>query len=412
MFKKILMALVVICIMVASFGARANDFRVFQKSAGENWPAFSSRLTSEGTLKDGIIQTSVLDVFAYDMAKAKKIIPADVNDVIVFPEFSRAFRQLNGLGDTISEAEFKALGTGKGIYLPQYQGQGAQASVLPSEQKTLKDPTTQVEMSTVATVDPKQMALIRAELKRLGAEISKVRKELKAGDAKLAGSANREQMKLIAQIEEVKGQLDKLPKTAEVEVIADEVKTLSGSLTEMKKLLETQQEQGKSISMLWLAVGGLLFVPFALHFFTRRRVSVVESEVSTTRMGIDIIRREVTNIDEHVAEVEDRVASLEDELIPGNTLVMTRNEAGVLVDWLSSRAVGEEHTHICRLQDGTQYRIRFTRAEGEYVTIRGIRDQQEKNQVGIRNVPTRLRTAAKKGQFIDKWMLEVVAQAA
>lgn len=405
--------------MVASFGARADvvDSRVFQKSAGENWPAFSERLTQVEAIKDGVIQTTALEVIAYGVAKERKIIPTNVDDKVVFPEFSLAFRKLNGLGETIAEAEFKALGTGKGIYLPEYQGNEVQASM-----STTGAPAQVTEVTT-----PLQVAYVSAEdnegLRRLQREVIDLRRKMELEIANTRVADNRSTELVNGRLEEIKKsvnaakeQLNNLPNTAEVQDLVAQVTALSSEFDEVRKLKSVQQEQSKSISKLWIvlwsAVSGLLIVAFALHFFTRRRVSAVENEVATTRMGIDIVRTEVTSLDEHVAEVEDRVASLEDELLPGNTLVMTRNDASVLVAWLSSRAVGEEHTHICRLQDGTQYRIRFTRADGEYVTIKGIRDQQEKNHVGIRNVPTRLRTAAKKGHFIDKWMLEVVGQAA
>lgn len=409
MKENIVRALLVLMVMFSGI-VSANDIR-FQKTVTDNLESFRTSLVEDGAIVGDKVNIGIIAEYAY--ATDKSLLPEGMTK----EEYEAAFRTKNGFKDEMIPFATFYTQAKAGKVLSPFGGVPASAT----QANSTTFPQTPMSVAFVSNEDDAVLRRLQKEIADLQKQIVRDKVEARGSDTQLANLHGRRLDELNVKLEAINkmvndqnGQLEKgLPDTAKLQALATQVTALSSEFDEVRKLKSVQQEHGKSISMLWLAVvGGLVslgLVTFALHFFTHRRVTAVAEESVAMRNSV---QRTVNNLDEEVEDVRDRVTSLEDKLLPGTTLLMTRDEATVLADWLSSRAVGAEHTHICRLQDGTQYRVRFTRASGEYVTIRGIRDQQENNQVGIRKVPTRLRTAAKNGQFTDKWMLEVVAQAA
>ncbi len=402
--KSLIMALFVA--FLATFQAFAfADVRVFNNSSGDGFENFQKYLEKEGVLHNGVFPTNVLSKLAYKLAEENgylELVPEEMRS----PErYEGIFLARNNLGATITVDQFRAQGQGAFFWLPKIQAKEAGKAVsAPSQVATMDG----------ASVDPKELQAMNQRLEKLSKEIIRVTAASRDADTKLADQATKRMGEIGTEIESIKKQLDRYAQKASTDKVAGDVAKLQSTIDDLDTQIKSVQGSpilkfGNVVIVAVGALGALVLLALGLGVFNHRRITLVKKGVISAKAEVAEIQSKVAGNAQAIAEVDERVTGLENELFPGNTLAMSKSDAALLVGKLSSLPVSEEYVQLCRLEDGTQYRVLFTRQMGEYVTIKGIADQQEKNQVGIRNVPTRLRLAAKKGQFTDRWMIKAVA---
>lgn len=394
MKESIVRALLVLMMCMFSGMVSANGI-LFQKTVQENWDALKESLVADDAIVGDKVKTEIISEYAYATEKGRKTLPAEMNK----ETYEAQFRQKNGFKDDL-------------IPVATFYKQSAAGKVV-SPFDSAPQPVAQ-EQTGAGSVDPKELQAMNQRLEKLGREIAKVAAVSKAADTKLADQATKRMAEIGAEVASIKKQLDGYTRKVSTDKIAGDVAKLQSTVNELEKKVEAVQGSpilkfGNVVIVAVGALGALVLLALGLGAINHRRVTSVKKEVAATKAEVGKIREDVANNAQAIAEVDERVTGLEKDLFPGNTLMMSKEDATLLIGRLGSLAVGDEHTHLCRLEDGTQYRVLFTRQKGEYVTIKGIADQQEKNLVGIRNVPTRLRLAAKKGQFTDRWMRAAVA---
>lgn len=402
--KSLIMALFVAFLATFQVFAEAEEVRVFNNSSGDGFENFQKYLEKERMLQNGVFPTKVLSNLAYKLAEEKgylELVPEEMRS----PEkYQGIFLARNNLGATITVDQFRAQGQGAGFWLPKIQAKEAGKAVSAPSQVAMDG----------ASVDPKELQSLNQRIEKLSKEILRVTAASKVADTKLADQATKRMGEIGAEVASIKNQLDGYARKASTDKVAGDVAKLQSTIDDLDTQIKSVQGSpilkfGNVVIVAVGALGALVLLALGLGVFNHRRITLVKKGVISAKAEVAEIQSKVAGNAQAIAEVDERVTGLENELFPGNTLAMSKSDAALLVGKLSSLPVSEEYVQICRLEDGTQYRVLFTRQMGEYVTIKGIADQQEKNQVGIRNVPTRLRLAAKKGQFTDRWMIKAVA---
>lgn len=349
--KSLIMALFVV--FLATFQAFAfADVRVFNNSSGDGFENFQKYLEKEGVLHNGVFPTKVLSNLAYKLAEEKgylELVPEEMRS----PEkYQGIFLARNNLGATITVDQFRAQGQGAGFWLP---------TILAKEKPAV-------------AVEAHQLGALSNELTKLKGEIAKARAEAQSSDTKLAKKASENLEKLNQQLGIIRGQVDTLPKSARVEKVAGQVEALLRDINDVKK---AQEEQGTSISKLWLAVGGatlLGLLGFALSLIGNFRVSTVKKETKVAITGVvdrlEVIEKEVGRLDIKIADN--------------------------LPERLEATQIGRECNFSIEVE-GTRFSLLATRVEEGYVTLTGVRDQQ--NKVAIATVVSVLKKAARQGRI-------------
>ncbi len=414
MFKKMFF-LLALCLMAV--GASADDGRrVFQLSAGEEYSQFVELLKSQnGFDSGGNIKVELLSAFAYGASKQRGFVPASVSDEKGFPIFDRAFRTENGFGNTVTVSAFREKGTtGNGILIPPKE-------VLAVAFAKMQTPAVQAVSDDSAT---KALAILNGNLQKMKDEVAKERREGKkvAGlegqinalkdqvvelGMKQSGFASSATLK--AETDRISGEISAIQKA--MNDSATGLSALGGKVTGMDgrvSAVETSLIQQYGV----YAIGaiGLATILLALGYFGNRRRCVEAKNSASGALEVgDAAHKAVLDVIETVEAHDERLLSAEDKLSPGNTLRLTADEGKALKMMLESLAAGEEHVEFCEMQDGTRFKVLVFRADGDYVTIKGIVDQEEDNFIKIKNVPTRLRRAARDKKFTTKWTLAVAA---
>lgn len=364
MLKKFLLVLVALCLVMVAGGVRAEvNSRVFAKAGGDGWPALEAQLKKDGMLTGEVIQTNALEAIAYGVAKSRNFIPKNVNDDEVFPQFVNAFRGLNGIGDTITVAEFRALATGNGIYLPEYTGE-----------VSIAEQTEKVAINQSATLEfigaSAQTDRLEREVAELRKQLAQARIDVRNGDAQVATFAEKRLKELDKQLTGITGQLEKLPGTAEVEKLSKEVASVSALLTEIPGLKQTQAEQATSISKLWLTIGGVgALGAFALllALIGNLRVSKTRAIAEEGKNAAGIALSRATRIDSELTEVDDRLRSVE-ETISGVVFDHTAVSALQISTW----KVGSVHDLTVNHHDGRTFTLELKKLSDTIVDIKGI----------------------------------------
>ena len=362
MLKKFLLALVALCLVMVAGGVRAEvNSRVFAKAGGDGWPALETQLKKDGMLTGEVIQTNALEAIAYGVAKSRNFIPKNVNDDEVFPQFVNAFRGLNGIGDTITVAEFRALATGNGIYLPEYTGEVSTAEKTGSVEQP----------STIQFVGvPDSTERLERQIAELRKQLAQARIDVRNSDAQVAALAEKRLKEHDQQLAGIKGQLEKLPSTAKVDELSKQVADVSALLTEIPGLKKAQAEQATTNSKLWLMAGGagvigVLAILVALIGNLRVAKTRVIAEEGKNAAGIALSR--ATRIDSELTEVDDRLRSVE-ETISGVVFDHTAVSALQISTW----KVGSVHDLTVNHHDGRTFTLELKKLSDAIVDIKGI----------------------------------------
>jgi len=366
MLKKFLLALVALCLTVMMSGVRAEvNSRVFAKAGGDGWPALETQLKKDGMLTGEVIQTNALEAIAYGVAKSRNFIPKNVNDDEVFPQFVNAFRGLNGIADTITVAEFRALATGNGIYLPEYTGEVSTAEQ--TEKVAIDQPPTLEFIGAPAQTDR-----LEREVAELRKQLAQARIDVRNGDAQVATLAEKRLKELDKQLTGITGQLEKLPGTAEVEKLSNEVASVSALLTEIPGLKQTQAEQATSISKLWLTIGGV----GALGAFALLLALIGNLRVSKTRAIAEVAKTEATEAKTFALALQNDVAEL------GSRVGAV--ERDVYKIFFNKEAVEESTVDAMRIGAVYELDIRSEESGEVFTTLRIVRTQTGVDIHGIK----------------------------
>lgn len=402
--KKIIWCALLLVVSVS--GAFASEVvRVFQGATTERgWPALEQQLKAGGYLKDGVIDTAALAYIASQHAKASSEVKED----------PAVFLKANGLGPTITVAEFKAVGQGKGFYLNPPTPTVAAASAPPATpavklesvtEERLQAALRQQEANTIASLDSQAKIIAGAlgQLKAKEVQIARLERELQA--AKVAG---KQVTALAKSLEGAKADLAALrqyvPEAAQsavalaVKPVAKDVSSLKSDVAKVKGALIF--EYGN-----WIYLGAAAALIVALIALgvgvvngrKAKRALIVANEAKTENHRTKEIVKGLTS---EVAEVNERVTAVAEQA--GLQVKDVKLMRDVLLGDLNALPIGGTCTHEVEtmLLDGrtVAFEVTFTRQEGDYVTVEGVRDQTQ--PLKIANVPVRLKRAGFKGQLL------------
>lgn len=366
MLKKFLLALVALCLVMVAGGVRAEvNSRVFAKAGGDGWPALETQLKKDGMLTGEVIQTNALEAIAYGVAKSRNFIPKNVNDDEVFPQFVNAFRGLNGIGDTITVAEFRALATGNGIYLPEYTGE---VSTAEQTEKVVIDQSPTLQFVAASA----QTDRLEREVAELRKQLAQARIDVRNGDAQVATLAEKRLKELDKQLTGITGQLEKLPGTAEVEKLSNEVASVSALLTEIPGLKQAQAEQAMEYGTLrkWvvgIGVFGALAILVAL---------IGNLRVSKTRAIAEVAKTEATEAKTFALALQNDVAEL------GSRVGAVERDVYKIL--FNKEAVEESTVDAMRIGAVCELDIRSEESGEVFTTLRIVRTQTGVDIHGIK----------------------------
>lgn len=398
MFKKMFF-LLALCLMAV--GASADDGRrVFQLSAGEEYPQFVELLKSQnGFDNGGNIKVELLSAFAYGASKQRGFVPASVSDEKGFPIFDRAFRTENGLGNTVTVSAFREKGTtGNGILIPPKE-------VLAVAFAKMQTPAVQAVSDDSAT---KALAILNGNLQKMKAEVAK---------AKLAG---KQVSGLEGQINALKDQVVELGKKqsgfassatlkTETDRIAGEIsaiqKAMNDSATGLSALggkvtgmdgrvsaVETsliQQYGAYAIG----AIGALVVLLLLWNTFIHRRVTSVNRDVSEAKVMASDAKAIATVTQVEGGEIKKRTLGLE-RAVYGAIFNLESVSPSALAPW----KLGKEIILDVELANDVSRQLSITKTSEDEVKIEGILRRVGGNEnfviASIDNVPRTINKAA------------------
>ncbi len=412
--KKFLFAFL-FAFMLAGFASATDQpapTRVFQGASSEaGWPALERQLETGGFIHDGVIDTAALAFIASQHGRA----PAEVR------ENPETFLALNGLGPTITVAEFKRIGQGRGFYLGPLLATPMVATTAEAPAATpLPVATTTPPRAPVALVTPpesrgqdqsderlrvqaERVDAINANLADKSRQIARLEQQLRTAQA-----TGRQVTNVARELEAAKAEFARLQQALpEVVGAATQIAVLPVSQRLNALGAEVAGVQALPIVKYgdWLVYGAAalalaLLGTIGVGFTNRRQAKQALDLATAAKAEVSRVNEASQALDEKVENAEERVTAIAEKVgLKVKDVVFDRRLLLADLKALPNEGTYRSEVHVI-LDDGcrTTYEVALKKLDEEYVTVEGVLYQTQ--SLRIENLPVRLKRAGFNGHLL------------